>query len=142
MSLDRFKCKLVTITHDETVEAAARLMRDRSVGSLIIAREGRPVAIVTDRDLVVRVMSEGRDPTRSRVGEFATYDPITVNVGEGIETAIFRMRHHGVRRLPVVDEQGIGVGIVTADDLLVLLGGEISGICEGIETPSDALDSK
>ena len=52
------------------------------------------------------------------------------------------MRRHGVRRLPVVDEDGMAVGIVTADDLLVLLGGEIAGVCEGIENRADAEDSR
>ena len=52
------------------------------------------------------------------------------------------MRRHGVRRLPVVDDEGVAVGIVTADDLLVLLGGEIAAVCEGIENRADAEDSR
>ena len=142
MSLGRFKCPLVTVHAEDTVQAAARLMRDRRVGSLILLRSGRPIGIVTDRDLLVRVVAAGEDPTKAKVGDFATYDPITVTTSEGIETAVSRMRRHGVRRLPLVDEAGLGVGIVTADDLLALLGGEISGICEGIENPSDAEDSR
>jgi len=142
MSLARFKCPLATIAADQTVVVAARAMRDRGVGSLLVLREGRPIGIVTDRDLVVRAVAEGRDPATAKVGSFTTYDPVTVSVADGIETAISRMRRHGVRRLPVVDEQGVGVGMVTADDLLVLLGGEIAGICEGIETPSDAGDAR
>lgn len=142
MTLARFQCPLVTVAPEETVEAAARRMRDRKVGCLLVLRQGRPAGVVTDRDLVVRVVAEGRDPTQARVGEFVTYDPITVDVGEGIETVVERMRRHGVRRLPVVGVDGAAVGIVTADDLLVLLGREIAGVCEGIETPSDAQDSR
>jgi CBS domain-containing protein len=142
MTLARFKAPLVTITAEDTVEKAARVMRDRHVGCLIVTRHGRPAGVVTDRDLVVRVVAAGRGPATTAVGEFVTYDPITVSVREGIETAVERMRRHGVRRLPVVDDEGIAVGIVTADDLLVLLGGEIAAVCEGIENRADAEDSR
>ncbi len=142
MSLDRFRCTLVTIRAEDTVEAAARLMRDRRVGSLLLVRAGRPIGIVTDRDLVIRALAEGRDGVRTTVGDVATYDPITVSVGDGIETAVFLMRKHGIRRLPLVDEAGLGIGIVTADDLLVLFGGEIAGLGEGLENRTDSEDSR
>jgi CBS domain-containing protein len=142
MALDRFKRLVITIAENDTVEAAARAMRDHGVGSLLVTHDGRPAGIVTDRDIVLRVIAEGRDPTRSRVGDFVTYDPITVSLHDGIETAAHRMRTHGVRRLPLVDERGTAVGIVTADDLLVLLGSEMAGVCEGIENRSDAADSR
>jgi CBS domain-containing protein len=142
MTLARFKAPLATATVEDTVEKAARTMRDRHVGCLLVTRRGAPAGIVTDRDLVVRVMAEGRDPSTAQVGEFVTYDPITLSVHDGIETAVQRMRRHGVRRLPIVDEDGVAVGIVTADDLLVLLGGEIASVCEGIENRADAEDSR
>ncbi len=142
MSLARFKVPLATTTLEETVEQAARTMRNRHLGCLVVTRHGRPMGLITDRDLVVRVMAEGRDPTTSKVGEFVTYDPVTVCVRDGIETAAEQMRKHGVRRLPLVDEEGLAVGIVTADDLLVLLGGEMAAICEGIDNRADAGDSR
>jgi CBS domain-containing protein len=141
MSLARFKTPLATISADDTVERAARKMRERGVGSLLVTRDGRPSGIVTDRDLVLRVLAEGIDPA-ARVGGFATYEPVTVSVDDGIETAVQRMRVHGVRRLPIVDERGQVVGIVTADDLLVLLGGELAAVCECIENRSDSTDSR
>jgi CBS domain-containing protein len=142
MSLARFKSPLATVGAEDTVEKAAQLMRERRVGCLVVTRSGRPLGLVTDRDIVIRVVAEGRDARTDKVGDFATYDPITVSVHEGIETVVARMRRHGVRRLPVVDEDGMAVGIVTADDLLVLLGGEIAGVCEGIENRADAEDSR
>jgi CBS domain-containing protein len=142
MTLARFKAPIATAAVEDTVETAARTMRDRHVGCLLITRHGAPSGIVTDRDLVVRVLAEGRDPSTSKVGEFVTYDPLTLSVHDGIETAVQQMRLHGVRRLPIVDEDGVAVGIVTADDLLVLLGGEIAAVCEGIENRTDAEDSR
>jgi CBS domain-containing protein len=102
MSLSRFKTPLVTVPHDASVAQAARVLGDRGVGCLIVTR-GRDRAIVTDRDLVVRVLAEGVDPS-APVGDFVTYDPITVSIHEGIETASERMRLRGIRRLPIVDE--------------------------------------
>jgi CBS domain-containing protein len=142
MSLDRFRAPLATVGTGDTVEAAARAMRDHGVGCLVVTRDRHPIGIVTDRDLVVRVMAEGIDPAQARVGEFVTFDPITASLDEGIETVVQRMRKHGVRRVPIVDQSGEAVGIVTADDLLVLLGGEIAAVCEGIENRSDATDAR
>jgi CBS domain-containing protein len=126
----------------DSVQVAARTMRDRRVGALVVLRNRRPVGIVTDRDLVLRVLAEGYDATSVRVERFVTCDPITVSLYDGIDTAAERMRRHGVRRLPLVDDRGEAVGIVTADDLLVLLGAEIAAICEGIENRTDATESR
>jgi CBS domain-containing protein len=142
MSLDRFKTQLVTIGIDDSVEAAARTMRDHGVGCLVVLQEGHPIGLLTDRDLVVRVLASGADTRSLRMSDVVTYAPITVSVHDGIETAVERMRVHGVRRLPLVNDEGEAVGIVTADDLLVLLGGEIAAVCQGIENRSDATDSR
>jgi len=142
MSLARFKKDVAIVSEDDTVEHAAGVMRDRGVGCLVVKRHGRPSGIVTDRDLVIRVLAEGLDPTVCRLASFVTYDPITVSVVEGIETAAERMSLHGIRRLPIVDDRGDAIGIVTADDLLALLGGEIADICRSIEHPADSNDSR
>jgi CBS domain-containing protein len=142
MSLDRYKTQLVTTAIHDTVQAAARTMRDYGVGCLVVLQDGHPIGLLTDRDLVLRVLAAGTDPSSLHVSDVVTYAPITVSVQDGIETAVERMRVHGVRRLPLVDERGEAVGIVTADDLLVLLGAEIAAVCEGIENRSDATDSR
>jgi CBS domain-containing protein len=133
---------VVTASGDDTVEQAARTMRDRGVGCLVVRDAGKAMGIVTDRDLVVRVLACGIDPTTAPLGRFVTFDPITVFLHDGVETAIERMRRHGVRRLPIVDDLGVVIGIVTADDLLTLLGAEIGGIAEAIENRSDSNDSR
>ncbi|HEY3820287.1 MAG TPA: CBS domain-containing protein [Polyangiaceae bacterium] len=142
MTLARFKAPLATAAADDSVATAARTMRERRVGCVVVTRKGKATGIVTDRDLVVRVLAEGLDAWTTKVGDIVTYDPVTVSVHEGIETAVARMRRHGVRRLPIVEDDGVAVGIVTADDLLVLLGGEIAAVCEGIENRADAEDSR
>lgn len=142
MTLARFKRPLATASVEDTVEKAARTMRDRRVGCVLVLRQGRPAGVVTDRDLVLRVVAEGRDPSQATLGEFVSYDPVTVCLHDGIDTAVERMRVHGIRRLPVVDDDGVAVGIVTADDLLVLLGSEMAAVCEGIANAADSDESR
>jgi CBS domain-containing protein len=142
MTLARFTTPVATATAEDSVLEAARTMRDRHVGCLVVLREGRSAGVLTDRDLVVRVIAAGRDPSKTKVHDFVTYDPITVSVDDGIQTAADQMRRHGVRRLPLVDARGVVVGIVTADDLLVVLGSQLAAICEGIDNRSDADESR
>jgi CBS domain-containing protein len=139
MSLARFKRPIATASSRDTVERAARTMKEQGVGCLVITKDGLPHGIVTDRDLVLRVLAEGIDPS-APVGDFATYGPFTVNVHDTIETATARMREHGVRRIPIVDDDGKTVGIVTADDLLLMLGRDLADVCGTIENRSDATD--
>lgn len=112
---------VVTASPDDDVLAVARLMRDRSVGSVVICdREGAPNAMVTDRDLTVRALAEQR-PFSEAVGEHASRPLITGEPEMELEEAAALMVRHGVRRLPVVEE-GELVGIVTLDDIAVRTG--------------------
>ncbi len=139
MSLSQFTRRVVTASAHETVERAACIMRDEGVGCLVVTSEGRPHGIVTDRDLVLRVLAEGLDAS-TPVGDFTTYGPFTVSVHDTMETASNRMREHGVRRLPIVDDTGKVVGVVTADDLLMAYGRGMANVCEGIENRTDSVE--
>ncbi len=141
MSLSRFKRPVAMIGANETVERAAALMRDQRVGCLIVTDKGHLIGIVTDRDLVVRGLAEGYGAS-TVVGDLTTYGPLTASIHENIETVTDRMRVHGVRRLPILDDTGNAVGVVTADDLLVMLGRGLADVCEGIENRSDATESR
>jgi CBS domain-containing protein len=142
MSLHRFATEVASVSPEDTVQQAAVTMRERGVGCLVVTEGRRLVGIVTDRDLVARAVAEGVDPSTARVGRFTTYDPITICVNDGIETAAERMRLHGIRRLPIIDQDRNLVGIVTSDDLLVMLGGELAGVCGTLENASDSIDSR
>ncbi|MCE4627970.1 MAG: CBS domain-containing protein [Desulfurococcales archaeon] len=113
----------VTVTPDETVYEAAVKMAELGVGALpVIDEEGRLVGIFTERDLLVRVVAKGLDPTKIRVGEVMTPNPVTVGPDEPVEEALRLMAKIRARHLPVVDEKGRLVGIVSIRDLeLVLL---------------------
>ena len=123
---------------DETAWEAAVRMRQRAVGTLLVLDDWkRPVGIITDRDIMERVTAENRDARTTPVSMIMTRDPTTIEENEPIQVAIGRMRRGGFRRLPVVDEEGTLVGLVSMDDILMLLADEIAqlGQLVGRETP-------
>jgi CBS domain-containing protein len=122
---------VVTTEPEATVQRAAHLMREAHVGALIVVRGRKPIGIVTDRDLAMEVLALARSPDTT-VGEVMTPYPTTVPSTSGLAHAAALMREHGVRRLPVVDEEGSIFGIVTLDDVLVVLGEELSSLAVAV----------
>jgi CBS domain-containing protein len=112
---------VVTARADTDVLSVAQLMRDHSVGSVVVCdHEGAPAAMVTDRDLAVRALAEDRPPGEP-VAAHASRPLVTGDPGMDLEEAAALMVQHRVRRLPVVEE-GALVGIVTLDDIAVRTG--------------------
>jgi len=132
--------EVVTGTSDETVSDAAETMREENVGSLVVVEKDEPVGIVTDRDITVRVVSEGRDPGATTVGDVMTEDLVVVNAHDEISDLIETLDAADVRRMPVVDDGEIA-GIVTLDDIAVLLSVELDGIAEEMSSLSSVIRS-
>jgi CBS domain-containing protein len=111
------------------VVEAAQLMRRYHVGDLVIVEESGgkrvPVGLITDRDIVTGVIALKLDPAKVTVGELISREIVAAREDEGIFEVIERMRAHGVRRMPVVDQEGALVGIITVDDLIELLAEEL-----------------
>ena len=123
MCIGKFcKRNIVSATRDTTIVEAANLMRRGHVGDVIVVEpvaEGRrPVGIVTDRDIVVEIVAAGLDPNLVKVGDLLLRPLVMVDERSGYAETIRRMSAKGVRRMPVVDEAGLLVGIITQDDLL------------------------
>ena len=104
------------ITPDTTAQEAARLMKTEDVGALPIVDQGRLTAVVTDRDLAIRAIAEGRD-SATPVRELASKDLVTIDPQQGLEEAARLMAEHKVRRLPVVEEDGRLVGMLAQADV-------------------------
>jgi CBS domain-containing protein len=108
----------VTVQATDTVAAAARSMRDGNIGDVVVVDKDQIQGILTDRDIVVRALAEGRDPGRTTVGEICSRELTTLSPNDAIGDAEKVMRDRAIRRLPVV-EGGRPVGIVSLGDLAV-----------------------
>jgi CBS domain-containing protein len=122
---------VVVAPKTEMIVDAAKRMRTSHVGDLVVIenRNGRhlPVGIVTDRDIVVSVVAGDPDHINYLlVSDVMSNDLVTAREHDSIEAALKKMEEHGVRRLPIVDADGMLVGILTLDDILQYLTGQQS----------------
>jgi CBS domain-containing protein len=107
-----------TVNVDAPIVEAAGVMRDSDIGDVIVLQDGQVTGIVTDRDIVVRAIAEGRDPQSTKVSDVCTTGIETAEPGASVDDALRLMREHDIRRLPVV-EGGRPVGIISLGDLAV-----------------------
>jgi CBS domain-containing protein len=129
----------------ESVAVAAVRMHQRAVGTLVVVNNNaQPVGIVTDRDLVARVLATGRDPTVTSMSDVMTPDPKTVSEQVPIESALSIMRSGRFRRLPVLDRDNRLIGLVTLDDILMFLAEEFEQIGRLLEreTPRGVIEAQ
>jgi CBS domain-containing protein len=105
-----------TVEIGDSVVDAALAMRDGDIGNVIVTDGGRVAGIVTDRDIVVRAIAEGRDPQSTTVGDVCSSDPRTLEAGDSVAVAATAMGENSIRRLPVVSD-GELVGVVSLGDL-------------------------
>jgi CBS domain-containing protein len=119
-----------------SVEALALRLEEANIGSIVIEEEMMPVGIVTDRDLALRVVARGDDPKTTTAADVMTPDPVTITIDAGLLDVTRLMREHGVRRVPVVDDNDKLVGIITLDDVMSLLTRELDDLGDVIEAES------
>ncbi|MBD1542596.1 CBS domain-containing protein [Arthrobacter sp. IA7] len=105
------------VGENETLEQAARKMKDLDVGSLpICGEDNRLKGMLTDRDIVVRCLAEGGDPKSTKAGDLAEGKPVTIGADDTVEEAIRTMQQHQVRRLPVIDGHDL-IGMLSQADI-------------------------
>ena len=131
-------CSRVVVAAESNmpVQQAARLMRDRHIGALVVtegaAGERRAIGIVTDRDLVVQVVAADMDYRTLTVGDIMSEPPATLKETVGVFETVAQMRRDGVRRLVVVDANEHLLGVVAMDDLIPILAEELSALGQAI----------
>jgi CBS domain-containing protein len=106
-----------SIDADKSVAYAAKMMRDQAVGLAPIVEGDKLIGMLTDRDIAIRVVAEGRDPDQVNVAEVASRQLVTIDPQQDLDEALRIMAKHQVRRLPVVEEDGKLVGVVAQADI-------------------------
>jgi CBS domain-containing protein len=119
---------VVVVEREHSVRAAAALMREHHVGTLVVVTDNgtrKPVGIVTDRDITIGVVAVGLDADVLTVGDIMGPELFSAPEDQGVSETLRQMREHGIRRLPIVDRQAALVGLVSLDDMLELLAEEL-----------------
>lgn len=109
---------LVTLPRSAPLADAARRMKEADIGDVIVMSNGDMCGVVTDRDIVVRAIAEGKDPQSATLEEICSHEVVTIAPDDSVAKAVQLMRERAVRRLPVV-EAGRPVGIVSIGDLAI-----------------------
>ena len=143
MSIGRICSRVVaTATPEETVRVAARRMLRNEVGTLVVVEGGgdnHPVGLLTDRDIALRCVAGDLDPDKALVSTVMTTPVQALNEETTIEDAIHRMARMGTRRLVVTGEEGRLAGILSLDDVLGLVVGEVTSIGEILDKQQPAV---
>lgn len=129
--------EVVTVASDTAVVDAARLMRERHIGYLIVvdrtdAAAKAPVGVLTDRDIVVEAVAQSVDPGRLLVGDIMSRRPVVIGEDVDLSLALERMRITGVRRLPVVDQGGALAGVLSLDQVIEALSADMHNVAASL----------
>jgi CBS domain-containing protein len=106
-----------TVDADSDVASAAKLLKEEDVGVVPVVEGDQAIGVLTDRDIVVKVVAEGKDPQTTKARDVASTNVVTVDPQQDLDEALRLMAEHQVRRLPVVEEDGKIVGIVAQADV-------------------------
>ena len=132
---------VVSCAADRSALHAARLMRQHHVGDVIVVEDvesdSSPIGVVTDRDIVVEVLGKELDPARVTLRQIMRTPVVIASMTEDAAQALERMKFHGVRRIPVVDEKSRLIGVLSLDDLLQRLAADAASLAEVVTREQD-----
>jgi CBS domain-containing protein len=132
---------VISCTADCSALHAARLMRQHHVGDVVVVENAEtdpsPIGVVTDRDIVIEVLGRELDPARVTLRQIMRTPAVIASTGEDVAVAIERMKAHGVRRIPVVDQSSKLAGVLCLDDLLQRLAADATTLVEVITREQD-----
>jgi CBS domain-containing protein len=130
--------EVVVVNRDQSILDAAKLMRSFHVGDVVVVQDAgsvrTPVGILTDRDIVVKLLAREIDLAVVSIGDAMSFDLVTAGEEDSVIDAIEKMRNHGVRRIPVVSSQGGLEGILSLDDCLELVAEQVGDLVQLIKT--------
>lgn len=127
--------EVATITADKTICDCTRQMRLEHVGSLVVVNDDQtPLGMITDRDIAIEVVARNLDPMKLTVRDVMTTPVVTAGPSESMVVALARMREFGVRRLPIVDEEGKLVGVISNSNLVEELSSLLDSLVRNIHS--------
>ena len=122
------------VTEDASLVDVARTMREDHVGDVVVTRRGepgnRPIGILTDRDIVIQVVAEDAPLDSLSAGDAMSRELVTVQDNASLAEAASQMGQHGIRRLPVTDQDGLLIGLLSMDDVLAQLGSLLDNLAD------------
>jgi CBS domain-containing protein len=130
----------VTVGPFDDLTVVSRLMREKHVGYVVVVepavREGafKPAGVLTDRDIVIAVVAKETDPRTLQAGDVMTREPVVTFEDEALGAALKKMRRVGVRRLPVLGQQEELIGVISIDDIIDALVGELEDVAGSIRS--------
>lgn len=128
--------EVIWVKEGTAVREVAKLMEKKNVGCIVVVEADsmlRPFGLVTDRDILIRVMNRGLDPDKTHIEDVMTKEIVALGESMGLLEALEYVKGKGIRRFPIVGADGSLKGIITLDDILFLLGKEMSDVASIIE---------
>jgi len=126
-----------TISSQETIQRAAQLMDELNVGAIPVLDGDKLVGMITDRDITVRSVAVGQDPRSTKVTDVMSTDVRTCTPGQSIEEVLSQMGDVQIRRVPVVDDSGKVIGIVSLGDVATSDAADVDLALDEISSPSE-----
>lgn len=127
---DVMKTNLVTASPDESVAVVSRRMKENHLGAVLVMLSGKMVGIFTERDILNRVVAEGRNADQVRVEEVCTLNPVAVKASTAMKACAAILRKQGFRHLPVVDDAEQPIGIVSSRDFFQFMTDELEHVID------------
>jgi CBS domain-containing protein len=134
------KSNPVTSHAEDTISNAVKIMAEGDFGSLLIVKDGVLEAIFTERDLLKKVVYEGKNPESTLIKEVATFNPVTVKEGTPYRDCAEILKDNRFRHLPVVDDEGKPIGIISSKDFFEHMSGEMENIIIRIKDEGRAIE--
>lgn len=120
---------VVTARPEETLYDAAKKMWSRNIGAIVVVdKDNVPIGIITDRDISMKGVAQGKDPKTTSLNDVMSQEVVALNEERNLFEAARTMSEQGIRRIPVVNEKGKLSGIISLDDVLAVLGREMSAL--------------
>ena len=130
---------VICVNTGTLISDAAKEMEEKNVGSIVVVDNEKPCGMVTDRDIVIRVINKEKDPKQTYVDDVMSELVLCLEEDMGLYQALEMLKGKSVRRYPVIDKNGDLKGIITLDDIIFLLGKELYDVASIVQSESSTL---